>query len=41
MTPLDALTVPNILLWLLISGFIGFAAMGADKLTATSNWATG
>ena len=38
MTPLDLLTIRNILSWMLISGFLGFAAMGVDKLMASSNW---
>ena len=32
------LTPVNTLLWILIVGLIGFFAMGADKLMATSNW---
>jgi uncharacterized membrane protein YsdA (DUF1294 family) len=32
------LTVPNLLLWMLVVGVIGFVAMGVDKALARSNW---
>lgn len=32
------LTVPNVLLWMLVVGSVGFVAMGVDKALARSNW---
>jgi uncharacterized membrane protein YsdA (DUF1294 family) len=38
MSPIALLSVPNILLWLLIMGSVGFAGMGIDKALARFNW---
>jgi len=38
MSPPQLLTPINVLLWMLIVGIIGFAAMGVDKLVAGSDW---
>ncbi|MGA2200226.1 MAG: DUF1294 domain-containing protein [Nitrososphaerales archaeon] len=32
------LTVANLLLWMLITGFVGFVTMGIDKAMARSGW---
>ncbi|MGA2199899.1 MAG: DUF1294 domain-containing protein [Nitrososphaerales archaeon] len=38
MSPIGLLTAANLLLWMLIAGFVGFVTMGVDKAMARFGW---